>query len=40
MALVFRGRMLNKLAVYKDRKFVRTVTSVIALGTTDNQAED
>ena len=40
MALVFRGRMLNKLAVYKDRKFVRTVTSVIAIGATENQATD
>ena len=40
MALVFRGRMLNKLAVYKDKKFVRTVTSVIAIGTTDNQADE
>ena len=35
MALVFRGRMLNKLAVYKKKKFVRTVTSVIGIGHTD-----
>ncbi len=33
MALVFRGRMLNKLAVYKNKKFVRTVTSLIGIGT-------
>ncbi len=33
MALVFRGRMLNKLAVFKNRKFVRTVTSLIGIGT-------
>ena len=39
MALVFRGRMLNKLAVYKNRKFVRTVTSLIGIGYTENQAE-
>lgn len=32
MALVFRGRMLNKLAVYKKKKFVRTVTSLIGIG--------
>lgn len=32
MALVFRGRMLNKLAVYKNRAFVRTVTSLIGIG--------
>ena len=32
MALVFRGRMLNKLAVYKNRAFVRTVTSLIGVG--------
>ena len=32
MALVFRGRMLNKLATYQKRNFVRTVTSVIAIG--------
>ena len=39
MALVFRGRMLNKLATYKKRNFVRTVTSLIGIGHTDNQAE-
>ncbi len=40
MALVFRGRMLNKLAVYKNKKFVRTVTSVIAIGHTESQADE
>ena len=38
MALVFRGRMLNKLATYKKKKFVRTVTSLIGIGHTENQA--
>lgn len=32
MALVFRGRMLNKLATYEKRKFVRTVSSLIGVG--------
>ena len=39
MALVFRGRMLNKLAVYKKKAFVRTVTSLIGIGITASQAE-
>ena len=39
MALVFRGRMLNKLAVYRKKGFVRTVTSVIGIGHTDNFTE-
>ena len=39
MALVFRGRMLNKLATYKNRKFVRTVTSLIGIGYTERQEE-
>ena len=39
MALVFRGRMLNKLATYKRRSFVRTVTSLIGIGSTGNQAD-
>ena len=39
MALIFRGRMLNKLATYKKRNFVRTVTSLIGIGYTDRQAE-
>ncbi len=32
MALVFRGRMLNKLATWKESKYVRTVNSVIGVG--------
>ena len=36
MALVFRGRMLNKKAVYNNQKFVRQVTSLIGIGHTDN----
>ncbi len=40
MALVFRGRMLNKLATYKNRNFVRTVTSMIGIGKTDNVDTD
>ncbi len=32
MALVFRGRMLNKLANWKNSKYVRTVNSVIGIG--------
>ena len=39
MALMFRGRMLNKLAIYRNKRFVRTVTSVIGIGFTENQAE-
>ena len=39
MALIFRGRMLNKLATYKRKKFVRTVTSVTGIGYTENQAD-
>ena len=35
MALVFRGRMLNKEAVFQNRKFVRSVTSLIGIGTTE-----
>ena len=35
MALVFRGRMLNKLATWKNKKFVRTVTSIIGIGHTE-----
>ncbi len=38
MALIFRGRMLNKLATYKKKTFVRTVTSLIGIGYTDNQS--
>ena len=40
MALVFRGRMLNKLATYKNKKFVRTVTSLIGIGYTENIEND
>lgn len=40
MALVFRGRMLNKLATYKKKKFVRTVTSVIGIGRTEQQSDE
>lgn len=36
MALVFRGRMLNKLASWKNKKFVRTVTSLIGIGVSEN----
>ncbi len=39
MALIFRGRMLNKLAVYKKKGFVRTVTSLIGIGHTQNPPE-
>ena len=35
MALVFCGQMLNKEAVYQNRKFVRSVTSLIGIGKTD-----
>jgi exopolysaccharide biosynthesis protein len=34
MALVFRGRMLNKEAKYQNRRFVRAVTSLIGVGKT------
>ena len=40
MALVFRGRMLNKLATWKRKKFVRTVTSVIGIGHTEQQRDE
>lgn len=39
MALVFRGRMLNKLAVYKNKKFVRQVTSLIGIGYTEEMGD-
>ena len=35
MALCFRGRMLNKEAVFQNRMFVRSVTSLIGIGTTE-----
>ncbi len=31
-ALIFRGRMLNKLATWKNSKYVRTVNSIIGIG--------
>ena len=34
MALIFRGRMLNKEAVFQNRRFVRSVTSLIGIGKT------
>lgn len=36
LALVFRGRMLNKLATWNNKKFVRTVTSLIGVGTSES----
>ena len=39
MALIFHGRMLNKLATFKKKNFVRTVTSLIGIGHTENQEE-
>jgi hypothetical protein len=35
MALMFRGRMLNREALYQNRKFVRSVTSLIGIGSTE-----
>jgi FMN phosphatase YigB (HAD superfamily) len=35
LALIFNGRMLNKLATWENRKFVRTVTSLIGIGHTE-----
>ena len=34
MALAFHGRLLNEPAIYKNKKFVRTVTSMIGIGST------
>lgn len=40
MALIFNGKMLNKLGTYESRTFVRTVTSLIGVGIRkDFQAE-
>lgn len=36
MALIFNGRMLNKLATWKNEKFVRTVTSLIGVGQSES----
>ena len=35
MALMFRGRMLNKEAKYQNRRFVRSVPSLIGIGKTE-----
>lgn len=40
MALIFRGRMLNKLATWKNSKFVRTVTSLIGIGVSENAVSE
>ncbi|MEG2207612.1 MAG: phosphodiester glycosidase family protein [Clostridia bacterium] len=39
MALIFRGRMLNKLATWKNKKFVRTVSSMIGAGQSESVTE-
>lgn len=39
MALIFRGRMLNKLATWENRKFVRTVTSLIGVGLSQEEKQ-
>ena len=36
LAIIFRGRMLNKLATWKNKKFVRTVTSLIGVGKSES----
>lgn len=36
MALVFRGKILNEPAIYNNKKFIRTVTSLIGVGHTDS----
>ena len=36
MAIIFRGRMLNKLATWENKKFVRTVTSLIGVGRSES----
>ena len=35
LALIFNGRMLNKLATWQNREFVRTVSSLIGVGIKD-----
>lgn len=35
MALVFHGKMLNQLAVYDGKKFIRTMTTMIGIGHTE-----
>ncbi|MBR3873117.1 MAG: phosphodiester glycosidase family protein [Clostridia bacterium] len=39
LALIFNGRMLNKLATWENKQFVRTVTSLIGVGTKTYPAE-
>lgn len=36
LAIIFRGRMLNKLATWENKKFVRTVTSLIGVGKSES----
>ena len=40
LALIFNGRMLNKLATWNNEKFVRTVTSLIGVGLKKYPAEE
>lgn len=40
MALVFRGRMLNDLARWKTRKYVRSVSSIIGVGVGDYEVPE
>ncbi len=39
MALIFRGRMINRLATWKNKKFVRTVSSLIGVGYSEYEVE-
>ena len=36
LAIIFNGRMLNKLATWENKKFVRTVTSLIGVGKSES----
>ena len=40
VALVFRGRMLNKLGTYNNQTFVRTVPSLLGIGYTESMPAD
>ena len=40
LALIFNGRMLNKLATWKNREFVRTVSSLIGVGIKEYPVEE
>lgn len=40
LALIFNGRMLNKLATWENKKFVRTVTSLIGVGHKEYPVEE